>query len=283
MANGGTEYMMSTTNTLTRFDNRVAVWAVTNTSSLENQNQAPMLYHTILEGKTYGDPGFLSQRDGDLPLRDCLDIDCYGYGLPPEPLELGPINGNDSGMKQVYYTNGKLYASTGTILNVLGEDVGGIIYWIVEPQPLTRAGLNANLIKDRYIAVVGNHLVFPAIAVAGSGKGLIGFTLVGPDYYPSAAYSELDKNGNVNAISLAALGVGPQDGFSEYSTVPAFVGGRPRWGDYSAAVSTGKSIWFATEYINQTCTFEEYVLDTTCGGTRTALANWGTRVGQVKP
>ncbi len=40
-------------------------------------------------------------------------------------------------------------------------------------------------------------------------------------------------------------------------------------------------IWIASEYIGQTCTFEQYLADTTCGGTRTLLANWGTFVTRV--
>ncbi len=51
---------------------------------------------------------------------------------------------------------------------------------------------------------------------------------------------------------------------------------RTRWGDYEAAVVDGNSIWFAQEYINQTCTLEQYLTGGigSCGGTRTALGNW---------
>ena len=53
-------------------------------------------------------------------------------------------------------------------------------------------------------------------------------------------------------------------------------GGVERWGDYGAAVAAADgSIWFAAETINQSCTLATFVADTTCGGTRTILANWG--------
>jgi hypothetical protein len=44
-------------------------------------------------------------------------------------------------------------------------------------------------------------------------------------------------------------------------------------------------IWIASEYINQTCTFAEYTAAPvgSCGGTRSSLANWGTRVSRIKP
>ena len=58
---------------------------------------------------------------------------------------------------------------------------------------------------------------------------------------------------------------------------------RTRWGDYGAAVTDGSSIWIASEYIGQTCTYAQYYPTRrarrfgSCGGTRTSLANWGTR------
>jgi hypothetical protein len=69
------------------------------------------------------------------------------------------------------------------------------------------------------------------------------------------------------------------DGFTSYK---AFVGDPPRtrWGDYGAAVADGSSIWIASEYINQTWTLTEWFANAgpqlgNCGGTRTALGNWG--------
>lgn len=104
------------------------------------------------------------------------------------------------------------------------------------------------------------------------------FTLVGPRYYPTAAYSPVTSQaGNVR---IAGAGLSPEDGFSGY---PAAGGpGVARWGDYSAAVAdTGGDIWIAAEYIGQTCSFAQYSADVTCGGTRTLLANWGTFIGKV--
>ena len=58
----------------------------------------------------------------------------------------------------------------------------------------------------------------------------------------------------------------------------------PRWGDYGAAVPDGDTIWLANEYINQTCNLQQYLTGAigSCGGTRTSLANWGTRISQVR-
>ena len=71
--------------------------------------------------------------------------------------------------------------------------------------------------------------------------------------------------------------MGPQDGFAGYRPF----GTRPRWGDYGAAATDGKTIWFASEFTAQTCTYAAYLVDPTCGGTRGALGNWATRITQV--
>jgi len=75
-------------------------------------------------------------------------------------------------------------------------------------------------------------------------------------------------------------GVGPQDGFSATDSLG---GGRPRWGDYGATAMDGGTLWLASESIEQTCTLEQFLTGAigSCGGTRTALANWGTRISAI--
>ena len=60
-------------------------------------------------------------------------------------------------------------------------------------------------------------------------------------------------------------------------------GFRPRWGDYATATidpATG-SIWLANEYIGQRCGLNEWLLDSTCGFTRSLFANWSTRITEI--
>jgi hypothetical protein len=93
------------------------------------------------------------------------------------------------------------------------------------------------------------------------------FTLVGPDYYPSAGYAVIGPSG-AGDVHILGAGAGPEDGFTGYT---AFGGSRTaRWGDYSAAVAAEDgTIWTAVEYIP--------------GGARTLFANWGTFIGHVTP
>jgi hypothetical protein len=101
--------------------------------------------------------------------------------------------------------------------------------------------------------------------------------LSGETYYPGAAYVTINRADAGRQVKIAAAGAGPHDGFTEY-----FIGGsRPRWGDYGAATSNGRDVWFASEYIGQSCTYQQFLADKTCGGTRTILANWATRISKV--
>ena len=82
-------------------------------------------------------------------------------------------------------------------------------------------------------------LVVAAFKAHGVTLHVMAVTVVGPDLYPSAGYALIDGNG-VGDFHVAAMGQGPDDGFSGYK----FFGNppgttRPRWGDYGAAVPWG--------------------------------------------
>jgi hypothetical protein len=122
--------------------------------------------------------------------------------------------------------------------------------------------------------------------VTDSGRGVMAFTVVGNDHFPSAGYAGIDADNGASVIHIAAEGLGPQDGFSGYKVQGNPPGTtRPRWGDYGAAVVDGNTIWIASEYIGQTCTLAQYRSSPfgSCGGTRTVLANWGTHISNVQP
>jgi hypothetical protein len=109
------------------------------------------------------------------------------------------------------------------------------------------------------------------------------FTVLGDDHFPSAGYAGVDDKIGVGDIHIAAEGAGPDDGFTGYHPFSQF-GSRPRWGDYGAAATDGNSIWLASEYAGQTCTFATWLTTNfRCGNTRTQLANWGTRISRIVP
>lgn len=157
------------------------------------------------------------------------------------------IQSNDD-RNRVVFAGGNLWGGVNTVVKPgNGPTRVGIAYFVVTPS-LNSGKLSASVANQGFVAVNKNNVLFPSIGVNASGRGVMTFTLVGQDYFPSAAYTPIDAVEGVGAVHIAGPGAGPQDGFTEY---PAF--GRPvnpRWGDYSAEVANSDgSIWLAVEYI----------------------------------
>jgi hypothetical protein len=186
-------------------------------------------------------------------------------------------------MQQVWFSQGRLWGALDTVVKVSGQEKAGIAYFVVDAE-VDHGVVHARMDEQGYLALKNNNVTYPAITVLPNGKGVMAFSLMGKDYYPSSAYVNIKSKKSFGDIHIAAAGVGVDDGFTSYK---AFVGDPPRtrWGDYSAAASDGSNIWFATEYIAQTCTLAEYLTPPigSCGGTRVSLTNWGTRVSGVTP
>jgi len=301
-SNGGTEYFLSSMATpealnTTGFDNRLGLWALTNTSSLDSATPNPILSSRSVDAETYGIPPLSDQKPGDFPLGQCLNVDpcatrILGAPDPFKPEVEGQLDSNDTRMQQVVYVNGLVWGSLDTIVSVNGATRAGVAYFAVQPSVIgngQHVGPQSAVVKQGYVAVANNNVAYPALSLLPNGRGVIAMTLVGPDYYPSAAYVPISSAAGAGAVSIDGAGVGPQDGFSEYvvfngaGTNPPTA--RPRWGDYGAAVADGDHIWMASEFIGQTCTLAQYMTSPfgSCGGTRTALANWGTHIGSVTP
>jgi len=289
---GGTEYFLSSEAIFQNsgVDSRLRLWSVTNTSSIDT---APALgiSATVVNTIPYAVPGRANQKAGDIPQGQCLAdstlqvsatlFGCWrllvGAGGPfPNPEKL--VDSNDSRMQQVVLANGKLWAALDTGLIIDGDTAprAGVAYFVINPY-------SGKAEQQGYAGISGNNLTYPAIAVTQSGRGVMAFTVLGNDHYPSAGYAGIDSIIGIGDIHIAAEGLGPDDGFTGYKPT-ASNGTRPRWGDYGAAASDGNSIWIASEYVNQTCTFNTWLsTNFRCGNTRTQLANWGTRISKVVP
>lgn len=303
--NGGTEYFLSSlagdgseTGNPTGTDNRIGLWAATHTEDLNDAVPSIQLNSVLLDSQTYTFPPAADQKAGSIPLADCINdtkiATPFGPGCwqliftkKPGPREVeGKLDSSDSRFLTVTYAAGRLWGALGTGVNVGGQIKAGIAYFVISP----RVDLaDSVIVKQGYLAVAGNNLIYPAIAVTTTGSGIMAMTLTGRDHYPSAAYVHIDGS-DVGAIHIASAGVGPQDGFSEYRAFDRSP--RPRWGDYGMAVADGRTVWIASESIEQTCTLAEYTAGVSavsvgtfgsCGGTRTSLANWATRISQVRP
>jgi hypothetical protein len=126
--------------------------------------------------------------------------------------------------------------------------------------------LNATVLRQGTLVVNGNHLLRPAIAVDPRGRGAIAFTLVGSDYYPSAAFVPIDVNTTGTTIQVSGPGAFPEDGFTGYDNGT----GLARWGDYATAVTDASgAVWMVVEHIPNL--------------PRTDYANWGTYITRYQP
>ena len=301
-ASGGTEYFLSTiagdgseTGNPTGTADKIGVWALSNTLSLNAGTPDLKLSSKLVDSKAYVFPPRANQKSGDAPLRECINDttiatpfgpgcwQLFFFGEPAHDEVISALDSGDTRMQQTWFAGGKLYGAAGTAVKVNGATKAGIVWFQVDPK-MDHDRVDAKVKKQDYIALAGNNLTYPAIAMGTNGKGVIAFSVVGDNYHPSAGYVTIDDDGHVGPIHIAAAGQGPADGFTSYK---AFVGDPPRtrWGDYGAALTDGNSIWIASEYIAQTCTLAQYLTGAigSCGGTRTSLANWATRLSKVAP
>jgi hypothetical protein len=256
--NGGTEFLMQSHDIIPcnplGIENPsviqgLTVWVLTNTSALSS-NLALQLTATNLASQSYGLPVPQTQQDGSRPLGDSL------HDPNPKP------TANDDRLNQVVYAAGKLWAAVNTIVAPGRRD--GIAWFIVNPG-VSNGSVTASMANQGYVAAANAFLSFPSIGVNSAGSGVMTFSLMGPNYFPSAAYASIDSAGT-GAIHIGGAGQLPDDGFTCY---PQFGPASCRWGDYSAAVASpsGNKIWMAAEYIPN--------------DPRTSLANWGTFVQAV--
>jgi hypothetical protein len=281
-APGGVEYLMSQLDFQGNGDNRIAVWALTNTASLATSSPKVTLQNDIITtlnpNDTYKGPFFgVDQKPGPHPLGD----QC---GCPEEQLAA-----NDDRMNKPMFTNGVLWAGLNTELppidaNSSGQAAdkrAGIMYFAVQPSIAADGKLSASMQRDGYVQVPGNNALFPSIAASARGPVAMFFTVTGLDYFPSAAWARLDglKAGEGPDVHISGPGTAPEDGFTGYPTgnqlgVPFDTPdgtGVSRWGDYTyAAVDENGCLWGASEYIPNEAR-------------DAAAGNWGTFITRVMP
>lgn len=297
-ANNGTEYLMSALE-FGGPDNRIAVWSLSNTASLATTPAVRFNGPAIVTSETYAFPPDAEQPPGPTPLADAAPALLGKPGNGPREHE-NLISANDDRMQQVVYAgrstglaggNGLLYSGLNTAVKLPNgnTNVGGA-YFIVRPASggtVAAPTLTAAMRAQGYIATNWNNVLYPTAGVGPDGRGAYTFTLVGRDYYPSAAYIRVTPDGVTGPIAIAGRGTRPADGFTGYRVFGG--SGVERWGDYFAAQWSDGRVWLASEYIPGTFGFGfgipgQTVNSPECGCPPFGyLANWGTRVFSVTP
>jgi hypothetical protein len=234
------------------------VWGLSNTSSLNSPSPNLQLSSVLVPTETYTLPVLATQKAGPTPLAALVGT-LLGTAPPREEF----LNTNDDRLQQVVFAQGRLWSGLTTSIQQGQSLVAGIAFFIVKASG-SGGQLKASIDNQGYLSVQGDNVIFPSIGVGEDGKGVMTFTLSGPDFFPSAAFAQLDRKHGAGSVQVIGPGAAPEDGFSGYAALGGS-NGVARWGDYSAAVADGDTVWFATEYIP--------------GGARTTLANWGTFIG----
>jgi hypothetical protein len=217
--NSSAEYFLGSLDPNGTFDQRLALWAMTNTSAVSAGGQ-PTLSSVVLSSEA--------------------------YGVPPGAQQKGATSLLDSGddrMQQTQFINGSLWGELTTALTIPGDSAerAGAAWFNVRPH-LAGGKLDSasKVLQQGYVAVKGRYFIYPALQVAPDGGTVMVGTLSGDDLFPSAAYTTLTSGASAfGPVQIAARG---STNYDPNAT---------RWGDYSWAVMdpSGKSIWLATEYV----------------------------------
>jgi hypothetical protein len=174
-------------------------------------------------------------------------------------------------MQAAIFAHGHLWGASDTIVKTpTGSTQVGTAYYMLTPAVDQAGTVSGSVAKQGYLSVNGNSVTRPSIAVTPTGKVVIGVSLIGPDNYPSAAYTTFDDSASStpSTLHVAAQATVPADGFTGYS--PFAGNGIERWGDYGFAAVEGNSVWVANEWIPGLVQGPD-------------LANWGTYVSKVTP
>ena len=283
----GTEYFLSALEFTGGLDNRIALWALTNSASLDDATPAVEMQLKILDSQVYGAPPTVQQPNGPTPLKALIKSSLAPdvLGVRPTREHLNLLNSNDDRMNQTVFVDGQIWGALNTRMKSPTGVVRTGIAWFGVTPSFGGSTLGGDVSAQGYVALRNTSAMFPAVAANADGDVLVGYSLVSASrgFYPSAAYSWIGS-GTTGDANVVSWGVGPADGFTGYVSLDPGDGGVERWGDYSAAVADENGdLWFATETINQSCTFQQFLADTTCGGTRSLFANWGTTIARVSP
>jgi hypothetical protein len=254
-----TEYFVSALDFTDTVDDRLVVWALTGTDTLNTATPTLSLVNAVVDTQSYGAPPDAQQKPGPFPLGESLN----------DHLEL--VASNDDRLQQVVFADGKLWTALNSSAKTENGPIRTVAAWFILSPTSANGTVSASVVNQGYIAINNpdqESVLYPSVAVNSSGKGVVAFSVVGKDFFPSAGYAPIDVNG-VGAIRISGPGALPEDGFSGYPQFPpGFRTGR--WGDYSAAsADESGAIWMGNEYIPN--------------APRTVNANWGTFIARFTP
>ena len=233
------EYFLNSLDPNFTFDQRIGVWAMTHRGAVAKGGK-PTLSSVVMQSEAYGVPPLADQKG-----------------------TASQLDTGDDRMQQVQFSGGFVWGELTTALTIPGDPAprAGAAWFDIRPSLLDGVITTARPVRQGYVGVAGNYVIYPALQVTPSGKAVMVATLSGQNRFPSAAYSVLAKG--ATAFGPVTVAAGGSTNYDPNSS---------RWGDYSWAVldPSGKSVWLATEYVPPKPS-----------QTPDGASNWGTRVIDV--
>lgn len=240
--NAPAEFLLSSLDPNGTFDNRLAVWAVSNETSVTTNRGMPSLSVRIIGSEAYGVP-----PNAQTPPGFCSGSLCRAGKSAPTT---GIVQTDFDAMQETQYINGQLIGALNTGVTVSGDTASrsGVAWFVIRPS-LTGTAVDArtHIARQGYLSTNGEYLLYPHVNMTPNGAMALVFGMGGPGTYLSAAYSVAPPGQEFGAIIVAAGGTGPDNGF----TGTAQYGGAGRWGDYSNGqiIPGTNRVWLATQYI----------------------------------
>jgi hypothetical protein len=308
-SNGGTAWMVASLDLIGFGDDRVATFTFTGLCNLDSSCASPT---TVKFGGTlyetpqivYMDEGFAcpiqfggfcglaTQKAGPIPLGDNCGNPIFADSVIAASCPESGLATNGDETNQASYAHGQIWAAVSTLVTQSFRESNemhvGAAFWAIGSSSVSAGGI---------VSAAHEDILFPSIAATDGGSALMSFTLSGPDFFPSSAYTWLTNSqsegneGNTGTIHVTALGQAPQDGFTQYLFYPNDPRFRPRWGDYGAAIFVPSheghgSIYFTSEYIQYPNCSDQTFLSIAhsgirCDGTRASSSNWGTSINSL--
>jgi hypothetical protein len=212
------EYFLNALDPNGTFDNRLGVWAMTNTAAVAS-GHSPTLSSRVITSEP--------------------------YGIPPKAQQKGSSSLLDSGddrMQQTQFISGTLWGALTTAVTIPNDPTerAGAAWFAVKPTLSGSVIGTVTISRQGYEVQANRYIIYPAIQANSSGLAVMVFTKTGAGIYASAAYALLQPTATAfGAPITAAVGSGPYDPKAT------------RWGDYSFAVldPAGGAFWLATEYM----------------------------------
>jgi hypothetical protein len=205
---------------------------------------------------------------GDVDLATASGVACPGGSCFPVPVtQKGStvlLAGNDWRGQETKYRDGKLWTAQSISCDP-GTGVVNCVRWAqIDPAAVTPGSSTDGVVNAGVISAEdGNSRWFPSLDVDACGNMAIGYSISGPDIFPSVAVTGRkanDRYGEVRNEFVTVNGTEPYRSFQN----PAAPN---RWGDYSgmAVDPAGGRFWYVGEYAR---------------ASENQFANWATFVSE---